>query len=122
MKSGPSSLGTGDTGSKNFFGEKISTLHTAVRTDSESTYSSDNSTIASGTGEARTGEVRTGDVRTGVGAFVVPADLPGWSSAVSQTKLTSPTFPVVKSHTYALSVCTATSRGYRGTAATVSVL
>ena len=52
--------------------------------------------------------------------FILPETLPGWSSAVGSNKISPSAFPSDTAHTYALSICTATSRGNGNTPASVS--
>ena len=60
------------------------------------------------------------DSRTGhTSAVTIPETLPGWSSAVTSNKLSPSAFPSDTAHTYALSICTATSRGNGNTPASV---
>ena len=46
---------------------------------------------------------------------IIPEALPGWSSADSTYEYPLSPFPQDTTHTYALSVCTATGRGHAST-------
>ena len=51
--------------------------------------------------------------------IIIPEILPGWNSALTSNKLSPLAFPSDTTHTYALSICTATSRGSEDTSASV---